>query len=371
MTNSPLGLDRIELTGLRATGFHGVLATERATGQEFVVDLVLYLDTRPAAAGDDLAATIDYGDIADRVVAVIAAEPVDLIETLAERIAAGVIEAGARRVDVRVHKPAAPLAVEFADVAVSISRDDGAHRPVVDPIRAIPAQPAEGGTAVQQAAGPDSEPEPSDLAPSDPEPAVADVPPTVVGIPGVGAGASRLVPASPVDAPPAEAVLAVVGLGANLGDPAATLGQAVTELGELPNTELVGVSPLARTAAVGGPDQPDYLNAVVTLRTRLGARALLHELQRIEGGHGRVRVERWAARTLDLDLIAYDDVRFSDDELTLPHPRAAERAFVLEPWSHLDPDAELPAGRVADLARTAADRTGIRWLALDWLKPRE
>ena len=89
----------------------------------------------------------------------------------------------------------------------------------------------------------------------------------------------------------------------------------------------------------------------------------------IEDEHGRVRVERWAARTLDLDLITYGTVIHSDDELTLPHPRAAERAFVLEPWSHLDPDAELPGvGRVVDLARNTSDRAGIRWMALDWLK---
>jgi len=385
-------LDRIELTGLRARGNHGVLATEREIGQDFVVDLVIYLDTRPAAKTDELAATIDYRDVVDRVTAVLTGDPVNLLETLAERIAATVLDVGARRVDVRVHKPDAPLGVDI-DVAVAISRDDGDRAPAVDPPNvAVPAfaQPAE---SVDQDAGLTTEGAPAfhwepedtfvadlEVAP-DPDPGAVPDPAlehaTVVepdpepdpSWPPSPAGATRLQPSSDVDISPPSPIRAVIGLGANLGEPAATLTMAVHEIAALPTTELVGVSPLARTAAVGGPEQPDYLNAVVVVRTRLSARALLHELQRIEDEHCRVRVERWAARTLDLDLITYGTVIHSDDELTLPHPRAAERAFVLEPWSHLDPDAELPGvGRVVDLARNTSDRAGIRWMALDWLK---
>jgi dihydroneopterin aldolase len=117
-------LDRVELHGLRARGRHGVLAHERALGQDFVVDVVLHLDTRPAAAADDLKLTVDYGALAERVVAVIAGDPVDLIETLAQRIAdVALAPAPVQAVDVRVHKPHAPVSVPFADVVVAIHRE--------------------------------------------------------------------------------------------------------------------------------------------------------------------------------------------------------------------------------------------------------
>lgn len=116
-------LDRIELTGLRARGRHGVLPAERELRQEFVVDVSLGLDTRPAARTDDLSRTVDYGALADRLVAVVQGEPVDLIETLAERLAQVCLEDPiVRQVDVTVHKPAAPVPHPFADVAVKISR---------------------------------------------------------------------------------------------------------------------------------------------------------------------------------------------------------------------------------------------------------
>lgn len=116
-------LDRIELIGLRARGRHGVLPAERELGQEFVIDVSLGLDTRPAAQADDLSRTVDYGALADRLVAVAQGEPVDLLETLAERLAQVCLEDPiVRQVDVTVHKPAAPVPHPFADVAVKISR---------------------------------------------------------------------------------------------------------------------------------------------------------------------------------------------------------------------------------------------------------
>jgi dihydroneopterin aldolase len=115
--------DRIGLRGLRGTGYHGVLAHERAEGQEFVVDLDLHLDLRPAGASDDLADTVDYGTLASDVVAVVTGEPVDLLETLAARVADRCLaDSRVRAVDVTVHKPQAPIAVPFDDVTVTISR---------------------------------------------------------------------------------------------------------------------------------------------------------------------------------------------------------------------------------------------------------
>lgn len=115
--------DRITLTGLAARGFHGVLADERREGQDFVVDLVLDVDTRAAAASDDLADTVDYSVVATAVVDVVTGEPVDLIETLAARIADTVLATpGVDAVKVTVHKPQAPVGVPFGDVTVTITR---------------------------------------------------------------------------------------------------------------------------------------------------------------------------------------------------------------------------------------------------------
>jgi dihydroneopterin aldolase len=119
-----LTADRISLIGLRAFGRHGVLDHERRDGQEFVVDAVLWLDTRPAAAADDLALTVDYGAVAARLAAIVSGEPVALIETLAARLAAACLSAGqaVREVEITVHKPQAPVPVPFRDVTVTIRR---------------------------------------------------------------------------------------------------------------------------------------------------------------------------------------------------------------------------------------------------------
>lgn len=129
MTSAPGGaggagdFDRVEVHGIRATGHHGVFAFEREQGQEFVVDVALHLDTRPAAASDDLADAVDYGVVAQRVHDVVTGEPVDLLETLAQRVADACLrEAGVRAVDVAVHKPQAPVKVPFDDVVVRVHR---------------------------------------------------------------------------------------------------------------------------------------------------------------------------------------------------------------------------------------------------------
>jgi 2-amino-4-hydroxy-6-hydroxymethyldihydropteridine diphosphokinase len=157
--------------------------------------------------------------------------------------------------------------------------------------------------------------------------------------------------------PETEPVAAVVALGSNLGDTSATIDAAVQAIRRLPLVDDVRVSRIFTTVAMRldgpDPDAPEFANAVAIVTTRLAPQVLLGMLHAIEEQHGRIRTERWGDRTLDLDLIAYGDLRSDDEHLLLPHPRAAERAFVLRPWLDVDPDAVLPGkGRVADLLAT-------------------
>jgi 2-amino-4-hydroxy-6-hydroxymethyldihydropteridine diphosphokinase len=152
----------------------------------------------------------------------------------------------------------------------------------------------------------------------------------------------------------------VLALGSNLGDRQDILQGAVDAIVGLPEVRVTAVSPVYETVPVGGPAQPDYLNAVVLAATALPARALLDQLHEIEAAFDRVRLVRWGPRTLDIDIIVFGGERSDNPELTLPHPRAHERAFVLAPWHDVDPDAALPGrGPVADLL-AQADRTGLR-----------
>lgn len=266
---------KIQLSGLRARGTHGVLDFEHAQPQEFVVDLKIHLDISRALQTDRIEDTISYAEVADVVVKVIEGEHCDLIETLADRIAARVHDLGATAVEVTLHKPHAPMDHEFADVSVTV-----------------------------ETWGPSLDPDP----------------------------------------------LAVIAIGSNLDDPADHVRRAIDEVGAI--ADLIAISGLYRTAPVlaeGQSEQPDYINAVVMAATTLSPEELLAKLQKIENDHGRVREERWGPRTLDLDIITFGDVTSDDEGLTLPHPRAAERRFVLEPWLAIDPDAELAGQPVATL----------------------
>lgn len=160
------------------------------------------------------------------------------------------------------------------------------------------------------------------------------------------------------------AVPAVIALGANLGDRADTIEAALADLARLPLTEVIDAAEPIESVALTptGRDEsaPGYLNSVARIRTRLAPSVLLDYLHAIEERHGRERraagQPRWQDRTLDLDLIVYGEVVSDDAALTLPHPRAAERDFVLAPWLLLDGDAVLPGrGRVADLLRALGD----------------
>ncbi|MFB7860395.1 MULTISPECIES: 2-amino-4-hydroxy-6-hydroxymethyldihydropteridine diphosphokinase [unclassified Streptomyces] len=145
---------------------------------------------------------------------------------------------------------------------------------------------------------------------------------------------------------------AVLALGANLGNRLETLQGAVDALEDTPGLRVKAVSPVYETEPWGvDPDsQPSYLNAVVLVKTTLPPASLLERAHAVEEAFHRVREERWGARTIDVDIIAYAEVVSDDPVLTLPHPRAHQRAFVLAPWHDVDPEAQLPGhGAVTEL----------------------
>lgn len=146
---------------------------------------------------------------------------------------------------------------------------------------------------------------------------------------------------------------AVIALGSNLGDREATIVQAVRRIAEVAGIELLAASTLHETAALKphgiDADAPAYLNSVIVVETVLEPLELLEAVNAIELELGRVRGQRWADRTIDIDLIDFGGVQLETERLTLPHPRAADRAFVLAPWLEVEPEAELRGQRVSDL----------------------
>ena len=138
---------------------------------------------------------------------------------------------------------------------------------------------------------------------------------------------------------------AFIALGSNLGDPQQQLQRAITAIYHLPDTDIMRISSAYRSSAVGPGDQPDYLNAVLRLETSLTPMGLLTALQEIENTQGRERSLRWGARTLDLDILLYDDQAIDTPRLSIPHPRMRERNFVLYPLQEIEPsNLMLPDG---------------------------
>jgi 2-amino-4-hydroxy-6-hydroxymethyldihydropteridine diphosphokinase len=152
----------------------------------------------------------------------------------------------------------------------------------------------------------------------------------------------------------------VLALGSNLGDRQDILQGGVDAIAGIEGVRLTAVSPVYETVPVGGPPQPDFLNAVVLADVTIPSDELLDRLHEVEASFDRIRVVRWGPRTLDIDIVTVAGEQSDNPDLTLPHPRAYERAFVLAPWHDADPDAVLPGhGAVADLL-ALADQTGIR-----------
>ncbi len=256
--------DHILISGLRAVTIVGALEHEREIAQPLQIDLTLEVDLHDPGVTDDLGDTVDYGTVADRVVAIAVESKDTLLERLASRLADEVLTfARVEAVEVTLTKLRPPIDVDVTTTAVRIRRSLWEN-----------------------------------------------------------------------DAPQPNSAHAWIALGSNLGDREGFLRQGVSGLGDV-----VAMSQVYETDPVGGPDdQGAYLNMVVEIETNLDPYALLRRCQRIEAEAMRQRVVRWGPRTLDVDIVLYDGVAIESDDLVIPHPRFADRRFVLRPLAEIAPD---------------------------------
>ena len=351
----------IALKGLGALANHGVYDFERTQEQRFSADVVMWVET--AGTTDDIAATVSYADIADETMAVLTGNPVDLIETLAETIASRVMShEGVVGTEVTVHKPDAPIDHPFADVSVTVRAGQTDAIPLSLSLKGI--YEAEDGSVLTgeiEAYGHAQAPSPAEQEQSGALPTRRDV------------QAAHAAPAHDVTRPEhLRSRRVVLAIGGNLGDVPVTLMHTVEALSYMEGFQIDDVSPIMRTKPVLAPGQapqPDYWNAVVVGSAIATPDELFAQTSRIERELGRERHERWGARTVDIDIIQIEGLASSDPVLTLPHPRAKERAFVLAPWLLCEPDAVLEGvGRVSDLLADTPDREGIIDAVDDWLE---
>ena len=351
----------IALKGLGALANHGVYDFERDRNQRFSADIVMWVET--AGTADDIAATVSYADIADEAMAVLTGTAVDLIETLAETIASHVMShEGVVGTEVTVHKPDAPIDHPFADVSVTVRAGQTDAMPLSLSLKGV--YEAEDGSVLTgeiEAYGRAQAPSPAEQEQSGALPTRRDV------------QAAHAAPAHNATRPEhLRSRRVVLAIGGNLGDVPVTLMHTVEALSYMEGFQIDDVSPIMRTKPVLAPGQapqPDYWNAVVVGSAIATPDELFAQTSRIERELGRERHQRWGARTVDIDIIQIEGLASSDPVLTLPHPRAKERAFVLAPWILCEPDAVLEGvGRVSDLLADTPDREGIIDAVDDWLE---
>ena len=256
--------DRIEINGLMVTTVVGALPHEREIAQPLRVDLSLVVDLHDAGRSDELGDTVHYGEVTDRVAAVVRENKDVLLERLADRIAEVVVGFDrVEAVELTVTKLRPPIAEHVETTSVSIRRTRGEY-----------------------------------------------------------------------DVAPRSSHRAIVALGSNLGDREGYLARALDGLGDI-----VATSQVFETDPIGGPDaQGPYLNMVAVVDTALDPFAFVRRCQRIEAEALRQRTVRWGPRTLDVDVLFYDDVTIDSPELTIPHPRIGERRFVLAPLAEVAPE---------------------------------
>ena len=250
--------DKITIKGLEVFANHGVYPEENRLGQKFVVNAVLYVDTRAAGLSDDLDLSVNYGTVCHQITDFLTANTYKLIERAGEELARHILinNSLVHEIDVEIEKPGAPIGLPLETVSVKIHR--GWH----------------------------------DVA---------------------------------------------IALGSNMGDSKKFLDDAVEKVGQLTDTKVIKVATYITTKPYGGVEQDDFLNSAMTIRTLLTPSELLDRLHDIEREAGRERIIRWGPRTLDLDILLYDDLVMDTEDLTIPHIEMHLRDFVLKPLAEIAP----------------------------------
>lgn len=251
-------MDYIFIDNLKIFAYHGVLDFEKTNGQNFFISAKLELSTRHAGTNDDLALSVDYDSVCHEIENIMTSRKYNLIESVAEQIADGLLKkySAFSTATITIHKPNAPVAMDFKDISVTISRKW--HQ-------------------------------------------------------------------------------VYVSLGSNIGDSKKYLDEAIAELKSDENIKDVIPSTYITTEPYGMVDQPDFLNAAVSFKTLYTPHELLAKTSSIEQGAKRVREIHWGPRTLDVDILFYDDEILYTENLIIPHPEIEKREFVLEPLCELNP----------------------------------
>ncbi len=403
-----MSFDKIHLKGVTAKGYHGFYDTERAVGQNFVVDVVMDVDCVNASIEDDLDKTVDYEKVGRAIVRAIEGEPVKLIETLAERIALVVLcFDNVIEVSVTVHKPQAPLDYEFKDVALSIVRnrsnlkisfensayfikrvnflEEEADKTLADNSVNLDVELEENtentlleetnsdvystqGIQTQTQATNDYEKELETDSALDTVSNQSDTfeePELKTDIIDVTQEGCNDYP--PIFEPQKSSV--ILALGGNLGNPVELFQDVISDLDRSLGFDVLDVSPLVKTKAhtLNDEEQPDYYNCVLRGETFLRPSDLLGLVKEVEYYFGRREHAKWQARLIDIDIISYNNQKYEDEELTIPHKLAKQRAFVLYPWYLMENEAELDGEKVADLLEKTDDRDGILHTWEQWL----
>lgn len=304
-------MDCINLEGMEFFGYHGVMPEENKLGQRFIVDVYMHLDLRKAGKRDDLTKTVNYADVYHKVKSIIEGEPVKLIETLADRIAAAILCYDLMySVQVTVSKPGAPINGIFGNVSVTVNRRKSVTSVEVD--RDLPLEYA--------------------------------------------------VTERPFDV--------YLSLGSNMGNRLEYLQQAVDKLHKPVGILDVQVSSLYETAPWGKTDQSPFLNCAVKLECDYPIMELFYYCKFIEYDLGRVRIadDHWGPRTIDIDMLCVDngdsDLVINNRDLILPHKFMLERAFVLVPLAELNPSLVIKGKSVAEhLAELNTD--GVQKIDVD------
>lgn len=250
--------DEINIKGLEVFANHGVYPEENKLGQKFVVNAVLYVDTRKAGLTDDLTLSVNYGTVCHQITEFLTENTYKLIERVAEELARHILVSNPLvcEIDVEIEKPGAPIGLPLETVSVKIHR--GYHE-------------------------------------------------------------------------------AAIALGSNIGDSKKYLDDAVEQIKNLPDTEVIKVASYIVTKPYGTVEQDDFLNSAMIIRTLYTPEELLCKLHEIEQNAGRERIIHWGPRTLDLDILLYDDLIMDTPDLTIPHVEMHLRDFVLEPLAEIAP----------------------------------